>query len=596
MGEEIVGVFQVLRNNYVSQDIIGTAFAVKTCETVNKYYLLTAYHVISELEAKGQTIIVNDEKGNFSVAKRIFPFQLSKEYREFGRDYALLEIYSNIKYKTYRIASIDRRSECYVRGAIPPNSTVFTTIKGNVLGIEGIRKQKNVLQISLDIGVAVDKDNKIITEQEMLCGMSGAPVLLDKGNEDVCIGLLANVERNNRGIAKYAIPMKTIIEDCLNKFNIAYVMYENINSNLSSGKEWVENIFENTEDFLFSEENMDAKAWDYLSDCFYNGIPVDNFLHYIIKSDYFREYNAEVKSAIFYYYARLLFKRGQNNVAFKMFDEIKSMYRNVSALSKEKLQALVTSRSVIERKIENPKETLKVIAYAGEKVVNLTNLSEEYIANELASLYGRGLTNLFSINTDFNYEEKIELTKIYNEHKLLLESNPVKLRKQDVVNTSLRWYIGFRCVNKEYDTQGLLDAVKCGFAQSKLRKNKIFYIQSVLSYAIVLALLNEKSKSVKLLLLSVQFMHEEKIFLFHEGIKQLMLFLKNEFIFLYAIVKLAFNTQCEKEFIQKVSLYRMDLNSCSFERIILDIKDIYNILYSDCELYDVGMDSLTIFL
>lgn len=95
--------------------IVGTAFAIKSIEYENKYYLLTAYHVISELKAKGQKILVKDENDSFYSTEVIFPKNLSQEFRTFGQDYALLEMYSNIKYEAFDIAIIEKYEECYVR-------------------------------------------------------------------------------------------------------------------------------------------------------------------------------------------------------------------------------------------------------------------------------------------------------------------------------------------------------------------------------------------------------------------------------------------------------------------------------------------------
>ena len=91
-------------------------------------------------------------------------------------------------------------------------------------------------------------------------------------------------------------------------------------------------------------------------------------------------------------------------------------------------------------------------------------------------MYGRGLTNLFSFNIDFTRQAKEDILKIYHEHKRLLDRKPQKLRKQDVVNTSLQWYIGFWGINNDFDMHSLSIAVNNGFRQSRIRKNSIFYI------------------------------------------------------------------------------------------------------------------------
>ena len=74
-----MGIFQVTTNyDFQKNNTLGTAFAIKTLfGESNKYYLLTAYHVISELEAKGHPIIVKDEDGYSYNAIKVFPPNLS---------------------------------------------------------------------------------------------------------------------------------------------------------------------------------------------------------------------------------------------------------------------------------------------------------------------------------------------------------------------------------------------------------------------------------------------------------------------------------------------------------------------------------------
>ena len=71
---ENIGIFCVVSDRNLSDDeiVLGTAFAIKIFED-KKYYLLTAYHVISELIAKNQHVIVKDEAGRYYDAEKIFP-------------------------------------------------------------------------------------------------------------------------------------------------------------------------------------------------------------------------------------------------------------------------------------------------------------------------------------------------------------------------------------------------------------------------------------------------------------------------------------------------------------------------------------------
>lgn len=598
--KENLGIFRVTTSYDFQENIIlGTAFAIKTVfGESNKYYLLTAYHVISELEAKGHPIIIKDEDDHSYNAIKVFPKNLSGEYREFGQDYALLEMYSDMKYQAYEIAIISERSNCFVRGAIPHYCTVFTSLDGKILGEERIQNQKKVLQISLDTKLIYDEQNRFVPEQRVLRGLSGAPVLVEMKGEEVCVGVLNNLERDLRGSVKYAVPIKTIIENCLEQLHITYRLYnEKETDNIMLYKRaLIESVIDDTEDFLFAEEELEQMAWNKLSNLFYNGVPVDFLLREIIEDVIFSKYSAEVQCAIMYYYARLSFKRNNKKMAFDAFHSISNMFCAVSKDTKIKLEALINSRSVIERKIVLPNDTLKAIRYAGDKIACLSGVSDAYMAYELASMYGRGLTNLFSINVGYSCQEKEAIFNIYNEHKRLLEEYPTKLRKQDVVNTSLQWFIGFWEINKEVDLQELSNAINNGFYQSKKRKNSIFYIQCIISYAILCILKDKKIQAVRALLLGVKLMLNEKVCLSHEGVKQLLLVLKEKCVSLYAVVELAYATKMEHGFDSKVVLYDVDLGRLSWKCVKDQVDELYMISFNNDKIYNVDIENIRIYL
>ena len=598
---ENIGIFRVVSDRSFSNDeiVLGTAFAIKTFGDNNKYFLLTAYHVVSELIAKNQHVIVKDEVGRYYNAEKIFPLVLSPEYRMFGQDYAVFVIHSDINYQTYEIMDYSKRTKCFVRGSIPHYTTIFTSINGNILGQESIANQKQVLQLTLDTKQIFDKNDKPISEQQILRGLSGAPVLVEINGKEVCVGVLANLERDQAGSVKYAVLMKTIIEECLKPLCITYDLFEGQKSDsnlLQDDEAFIELAIGNTEDFIFSEESLEQRAWNRISDLFYKGIQVDILLYHAIKSETFLQYSAEVKCAILYFYARILLKRNKKESAFQSFNKISGMLLNVSQQSKEKLDALITSRSAIEREIKIPRETLQSIRYGGDKISCLSNTSNEFISYELASMYGRGLTNLFSCNIDFSAQDKEDVLKIYTIHENLLKNNPKQLRKQDVVNTSLQWYLGYWGIDKEFDLQRMEISVRNGFRQSKKRKNNIFYIQSMMSYGIMKVFENKNVSAAKILLLSVKLMHDTKVRLIHEGIRQLLVILKEKNLALYAMVSLAYETQMNEQFLRKIELYKIDLGIYSWENVLQQVDELYKLkFYNDKNIYNIAFEDIEIF-
>ena len=151
-------------------------------------------------------------------------------------------------------------------------------------------------------------------------------------------------------------------------------------------------------------------------------------------------------------------------------------------------------------------------------------------------------------------------------------------------------------INKEFDLHSLSVAVNNGFSQSKKRKNSIFYIQSMISYAILSLLNNEKVRAVKTLLLSVKLILSEKVQLSHEGIKQLLFILKEKCVPLYAVVELAYTMQMEYGFYSKVALYDVDLGKMSWESIVDQVNELYMIRFKNKKIYNVDIEDVKIFL
>ena len=139
-------------------------------------------------------------------------------------------------------------------------------------------------------------------------------------------------------------------------------------------------------------------------------------------------------------------------------------------------------------------------------------------------------------------------------------------------------------------------AVRNGFRQSKKRKNNIFYIQSMMSYGIMKAFDNKNIDAVKILLLSVKLMYDTKVRLIHEGIRQLLVILEEENLVLYAMVKLAYETQMDERFLKKIELYKIDLGIYSWENILQQVNELYELkFYNNKNIYNVDFDDLEIF-
>lgn len=589
----IQDIFKVI----VAGDASGTAFIVQVTNSASDvYYLLTAYHVISEAICNKETIYVEDEDGDRLESSVVFPLSLQRQYREFGLDFAVLKIKTEKIYHTFRVAyDVYNPCNCYVRGSVPHYKTNFSTFKGDFFGNEKIGDNP-VIAIELLTDNLCDSEGKNIPEQTVLKGLSGAPVLIEDQKEYFCVGILGNFESDSAASRKYGVPIRTV----MNKYSIpngiefaekpTIVVYENPVMDL--GDTIIKLLIDDPEEFLLSDENMDMHAWNKLSNLFYQGQRVDKNIKQIIDAGGLDFYTAEIQCALMYYYARLLLKRENKSEAFRVFDDILSKKRRLSENSQLKMQALIDTRRAIEGAIRIPKESIANIRFSGEKITKLHS-TENYIANELASVLGRGLANFFAIDVDFSGAEKSELITLFEEHKSLVYRYPDELCKQEVVSTILQWYTCLWCINTDLNTNDLKLSIQSGFSQSKKRKNAIFYIQCTMACAIFLAMSNKKRSAVSMLLLSVKLIKKENLNLSHEGIAHLLLFLRKKYPELYAVAMYMFSADNEYDFENKIYKYNTELNISSWFRVFDNVRNIYDEKFGrTSKVYDVVIDDI----
>ena len=585
------GLFRVL---YISSESdvynLGTAFAIG--RERDKYYLLTAYHVISELKAKNKKILVEDMHQHKFNSVCIFPQELSNIYRQYGSDYALLTIDCEYDYDILPVFDCDKICECSVRGAVQHYKSIFSTFTGRILHKEYIDNQSKVLQIDLDTKTVFDASGKPIPEKQIIKGISGAPVTINIEDKDVCVGVLGNIERDSVGSKKYAVPVETIINECFLIYNIPYeeILIDRKDTELSYESILIDSWVEDKDEFIFSEELLDANLWDKLSNLFYKGIKVDRCIYEAIENNIIKR--GELKCALLYYYARFLLKRGNNKLALEVFNSILSEIKYISSASQEKLTLLITSRFIIEKPIQDPAYTLYSLRNISDKINMLRNTSNEYIANEIASVYGRGLTNYFAEKPQYTKQEYDDVKNIISEHEILLINNPQNLKKQDVVNTSLKWYVCLWNLGGKGDLQKLKNIIEKGFEQSKERKNNIFHIQCLIACGMFCLLDNEVIKAIYFLMLSIKLMKAKSIKLNHEGIRQLILILKNRFYSIYGAIYIYYCNDNEESFITKVSMCQISSSIRPWNRMVDNVNWIYNILYNNKESYKVNLNEL----
>ena len=240
------------------------------------------------------------------------------------------------------------------------------------------------------------------------------------------------------------------------------------------------------------------------------------------------------------------------------------------------------ARKTIESAVHDPQQDLDQIRVSGETIINLRGTNRLYNANEYASITGKGLTNIFGLlkEEDYSISVKKAIADVFDIHTELLKDNPLPLQKQDVVNTSLRWLTNLWGIRVRTDEIQLHKDAIIGFQQSVKRKNSIFYIQSMIAYAISLLLQNQEIQATKSFFLVVLLMKIENISMRHEGIRQLFHYVKSKFPNYYEITVLFYKFSDDvKQFATKSAFLSTKLTEKMLCILVESAKTLVNDYY-----------------
>ena len=566
------GLFHVI--NGKTEETLGTAFAVKQANNTN-YYVITAFHVVAEAIALGEPIIIRDEERSCHSIRMISSQLDSEEYCHPGKDYAVFELVTAIQYDSFFISTSENLlQQCYIRGTGIHFKTEFIRIIGQVLGVE---KEKNTDINTLTIKMPVysySPKSDLLKDQDVLKGMSGSPIVVLTGEREECIGVLGNVGQDRNGFVRYGVPISNVLSDPC--FATTDPIFEQ-SKNYSDIDYKITFLFENDpNDFVFYDEVMDQLMWKKISNSFFRGIPIDDELDKILLSEEIKTYSAEVRMALYYYYSRLLFKRGRIDYGQKALSHSLELEKSVSQKSREKLFALANGRMLIE----NSKlfKSAEQVRFAGFNISEIPEASDSYIAYETASLYGKGLINLFSIKNEFSSSEKEDMKRIYQEQTRLFNNHKEVLERQDVVITAVEWYLGLWKIDSSI-TDAFENTIKKGFSQSKIRKNDIFHLQSLIAYSIYLLQTAHNNSAMIILTLCAIIMRNLKIYPNHEGIAQLLYFMRHNYRKEHATLQIIFSSTSQNEILSKLDSMDVDTVTAPWKSIIEYAIEIYQELY-----------------
>lgn len=615
---KIKGLFQIVKKGCGLStsnefNIIGTAFAIQTIHDLPwTYYLLTAYHNISEAYAKHEPVLIRDDSDRFYTAEIIYPNLFRPFNGTIAKDYALLKLVAHTEYLVYSLGNITLPSKCYINGAVNYFSSItkFTPFRGEILSTERslIDSDEEILVLDLlTKSISDSSTNLQINQQNIIAGMSGAPITVYENGQEFLAGVFVRLFPDGVASKCYGIPVDLIISECLlpnGLYSKSYLEDANetyISSSvptLYDDRLFINLLFDDPATFQLDDCVSETKFWNKVSNQFYQGFPIDRVLYNVTCSNNFSRYRYDVQVAIRYYLARLLFKRGRNHDAYNQFSKVSEITKHLSSQTAQRFSVLMDARDIVESETKNPLFELDQIRFCHEKIRNLRIADEIYIANEIASVIGRGLTNLYNQLEADSCSDSLKslINDIYCEHSALLTQYPVPLRKQDIVNTSLGWLTNLWKISANVDDVKLFQDIQVGFCQAANRKNSIFHIQVLIAYSIYLLIKDERKPSLTVLFVVALLMHEKNLKISHEGISQLLRYMQLNYLPFFSIFCI-FTKYCnedERVFLEKSNLYSVDVSSCSIGALVQRAHYIIDNIYLplDQEIYFNNLENL----
>lgn len=598
------GLFQV--RSSTTNSIEGTAFAVDRIPDLKKYYIVTAYHVVAEIISKEAGIILTDDSGGtISVTSKPTTKQL-EEYLCVENDYAILEAFSEIDYEVFNIGDYRRilpGTTLSTRGSTqrPHFKTSFSPFNLIYNGSEKTESQKEILVITDPSNDYYGSETERKSTKEILRGISGGPILVYKDDQEICIGIMSQIGCDHSNPIRYAVPilyawdeitkLKAELDNSKNKqittedyysvilnYNVDYKKTNHITAG-----DFLDAIFGINNDFEFSNDKEDKRIWDHISNSYFKNGNIDKKLNFIIQSEDFEDRSSEIQCAVLYYYARLLFKRGQFDDALATFARIKNMSTSLSQESYEKANALIQCRSLVEyfdNSGRNPSNILRVVDHLDRCLKDT-----EYKAYEMASILGKGTMNLFQEASDLNESEKKDVIQIYNNQIQLYNDHPKALIKQEVVITSVEWYLQLWHADNNFSINDIDATIKKGLQQANKLHNNIFHIQCLMVMMISFLIKNEPAKAIQIFIIVSKLMHKIRVTFLNEGISQLIAYTKKEFypyflafMFIYKNI----NENLIKTYI-KLETLKINLGKSNWKNTLENGVFIYSLLYEPAE-------------
>jgi hypothetical protein len=534
-------------------ELLGTGVCLPVIDyrSPDDQFIITNRHVVIEAKVKKQDIYISNIFGEFTLVEMLYP-NSNNIINTIYQDIAILKLRDSINITTSKCKKINSECDVIIKGFPSGLTTECTILKGTFIGseIEKISKKEILTLLIPDLraSFSFNYNNKILKSPfEFWSGISGSPIYIkcSETNRYYCIGIFSGIEEDVVGNRCYGIKIDSII-DKVKELGLELIDEPNKNSNkdiFESG------IIEITEGLI--EEEREKYFWDWISNLFYKGNRID----FAVRK--FVELNDDIndKVILYYYLSILSYKIGDINNGNKLNYLSYKLITSSSPEIKHRFKNLLKIRFEIENFGQRDYLSVENILTYSNCIKSFTSCSDEYIVLKLGSMFGRTLT-LFFNNFKLHKDSSVALENLIHEHALLIEQNPVLLKKQDVANTLLEILILLWKPILDIDKAFLLSPlIAKGYRQALTRRNSIFYVQMFISKTIYLLLIKEYLQSYfNCLIISTMFV-KLGLKLSHEGINQLLIYLKQHFNKYYNLI-IVFGSLTESE---KISLIKNEV-------------------------------------
>jgi hypothetical protein len=266
---------------------------------------------------------------------------------------------------------------------------------------------------------------------------------------------------------------------------------------------------------------LEQHAWNRISNLFFHESGVIRELENAVLAP--SQYGIDVEDVPFveYFVGRLLLKKGTPKLAERHLTAAVIGAQRIDTSARRRLQMLIAARRAAEQPLHGTwrghLEGLKIVRTGLE---NLTDVADSYKYLELASLLGWQSMKLFLSAEKLPAEARAELGTLARDHTNLVKNLREARPNQEVVSTALE-ILSSLWSGASGLVADLEQITAKGFVQAKTRHNSIFFIQMIMTRALISWHRRNKSEAFALVLLVAELLRSLDLTVGHEGIAQL---------------------------------------------------------------------------